>query len=160
MKILNFQQEIKRWAEQVPLISSGEARILYDNDRYNGPLAGVLSWKDKNYYFYSYDGTDEEIKNTGKRAYAVIEMSLEQEQEEEYWQKQLVERVGAVNKYDENNSPIFQAAKSQEEHEKYWKEYQSKLKPYTLTQDQIKARWELGGYYKNGSSGDVQSNQK
>jgi hypothetical protein len=146
MKILNSQLEIKQWAEQVPLIASTEARILYETDGYDGPLAGVLVWNGKKYYFYSYDGTNEEIKTTGKRSYAVIEMSSEQEKEEEYWQNQLVERVGAVNEYDENNAPIFRVAKSKEEHEKYSKEYQSELKSYTIAQGQIKARWELGYY--------------
>jgi hypothetical protein len=140
MKILNSDQEIKDWAEKTPLIPAKYARILHDLEYYDGPIAGILLWNNKNYYFYAFN-IPYEVKHHTNRVFAVIEMTKEQEEEEQYWQTQLVERVGFVNGYDINGVSIDSPVKSKTEHEKFWKEYQGKLKNYTLTKDQIKARW-------------------
>jgi len=146
MKISNSGKEIKKWAEKAPLIPNEEIRILYTTEIYDGPREGIALWKDKKYYFYSYGDIKRKGNDWGVRMFAVIEMTAEQESEAEYWQDQLLKRVGPLNLYDENGEPVDANAKSDEEHENYWEEYQSKLKTYTLASDQIKARWEYGRF--------------
>jgi hypothetical protein len=85
MKILNPAEELKKWAEQMPVIPTDDATIIYENNYYDGPLNGVLLWNKKKYYFCDYN-IPEEIKNHTKRMFVIIELAKEQEGKDEYWQ--------------------------------------------------------------------------
>lgn len=78
-----------------------------------------------------------------KRIYAIIQMTPEQDEEDRHWQAELINRVGVVNEYNENNAPIHHPPTDPEEHHKFWEEYKANLKPYKLIQEQILGRWVL-----------------
>src|SRR3989338_10060019 len=97
IKILN-KQDIKQWVEDLPLIPQDNIKILYDNNYWDGPLEGVLRWNNKNYYFICYN--DNDWTNVAHRIFVIIEMTKEQEENENYFHQLFTKFVGRHNEYD------------------------------------------------------------
>ena len=98
MKIVNIE-DIQQWAEEVPLISSKDIKIIYDDNYWDGPLEGVLEWHKKKYYFICYNDPTWECEI--KRRYAIIDMTIEQEDEEEYFHQLFLKYIGSHNEYNQ-----------------------------------------------------------
>lgn len=64
-------------------IPSEEIKNLYENNSWDGALAGVCIWNQKKYYFLCFDQLDETNEDRWPRKYILIRLTEEQEKEEE-----------------------------------------------------------------------------
>jgi len=139
MKIKN-KNEIKNWISGVESISQDEVKFLHCNDYRDGPLEGVMELKGKKYYFLACDG-DEEAENGGVRSYAVIEMSKDQQDKEDYFHDLFVSHVGSHFEYDKSGKLMpDKELKDKTEQDKFYSEY-ARSEGFLIEKSQVKAKF-------------------
>lgn len=109
----NVPELPKDYRSHLAQIDEHQLRIMWHCSWYDGPLSGVIAYKNKPYWFEIVIQDDEFRTYTDEdgvewrewyRRYLLLELSEEQYQEELYWNSLLREKVGAYWDYDEDGN--------------------------------------------------------
>ena len=76
MEITN-KEEIIEFGKTQQEISGDEIHVLYEYDRYDRPLEGVCTWKDKEFYFI-WTGEMDESEDEIVRSYVLVKLTDQQ----------------------------------------------------------------------------------
>jgi hypothetical protein len=99
------------YRDMYPKINASELRIMWHCGYYDGPLDGVIQFRNKAHWFFIlHDDYVAQIRVDDEEAkwqdlyqrFLLIELSQEQFQEEKYWNELFRVNVGTYWDYDEN----------------------------------------------------------
>ncbi|MBZ0291425.1 MAG: hypothetical protein K8L99_02550 [Anaerolineae bacterium] len=126
----NIPELPEDYRSQLAQIDEHQLRIMWHCGWYDGPLSGVIAYKDKSHWFESLWQDDEirtyvddhgvEWQEWYKR-FLLLELSEKQYQEELYWYNLFREKVGTYWDYDESgNRKRDGSFKPREMHSEYY----------------------------------------
>jgi hypothetical protein len=120
-----------------PEIDTSELKIMWHCGYYDGPLDGVVQFKNKPHWFFIHYNdyvtrTSIDEEETGwqdlYQRFLLIELSREQFEEEKYWHELFRENVGTYWDYDENGKRKRDGSfKSVSKHKEYYDAAKNRL---------------------------------
>lgn len=146
----------KDYRSKLAQIDEHQLRIMWHCGWYDGPLTGVIAYKNKPHWFQILDQDNEEFRTYTDeqgvewldwyRRYLLLELSEGQYQEELYWHNLFRGKVGTYWDYDEEgNRKRGGSFKPREMHSEYYDAVKNK-KPRDFTKNIVVGwfEWEWG----------------
>ena len=127
---------LKEIPKELPFFSREKWKFLWENDRWDGPLAGVCEVEEEKYYFLYQDDiihklTEEEIRKMFDedweppwwRRFYLVSLSDEEWKEEIQRHDDFCKYVGEHTDYNENGCRRWGELKPYSEHHKFYDKY-------------------------------------
>lgn len=110
---------------QIEKIDRNDVHLLWYADFWDGPINGLCLYHNKKYWFAMLADADEDMPDTSRRKFLVLELSPQQLAEEERWHELFRQKVGTHCDFEEAHPKV----KPKETQREFYEEYEKRSKP-------------------------------
>lgn len=123
-------------------IDRNDLRFLWYANWWDGPISGMLIYQNKKCWFELISENENAFPDEYYRRYLIIELSVSQIEEEEYWHALFVKQVGEHMDIDENGVRHRDRVKPFQSHQVSYEAYKTRT-PMDLSENFVLGFFEL-----------------